>query len=149
MFGLGLYDFHARQMDQAVPRFMSIDPLAEDNYSISPYVYVDNNPIRWIDPDGMKKGDPDDPYELPEVVVVPSLPQKGDQVMDPTSNLLDYIFYRTYDYNANIIGKNYTISYLVNPNGIIINEGHILLTGTPPSVSTSNPLGTIKTSLLY
>lgn len=53
MHGLNQYDFHARQHDPAIGRFMSIDPLAEKYYSISPYVYCANNPIRFIDPTGM------------------------------------------------------------------------------------------------
>ncbi|MFT5915390.1 MAG: hypothetical protein ACJAWV_001810 [Flammeovirgaceae bacterium] len=33
-------------------RFMSIDPLAEKYYDISPYAFVMNNPIKYYDPDG-------------------------------------------------------------------------------------------------
>lgn len=33
-------------------RFLTIDPHAEKYYSTSPYVYVNNNPMRFIDPDG-------------------------------------------------------------------------------------------------
>jgi len=33
---------------------MSIDPLCEKYYWISPYVYVANNPMKFIDPDGRK-----------------------------------------------------------------------------------------------
>lgn len=33
-------------------RFLTIDPLAEKYYSWSPYVYVMNNPMKYIDPDG-------------------------------------------------------------------------------------------------
>ena len=32
---------------------MTIDPLAEKYYNISPYAYVGNNPLKYIDPTGM------------------------------------------------------------------------------------------------
>ncbi len=35
-----------------IKRFMSIDPLSEKYYDQSPYNYVLNNPVRYIDPDG-------------------------------------------------------------------------------------------------
>ena len=38
---------------EATSRFLTIDPLAEEYYSWSPYVYVGNNPIKRIDPNGM------------------------------------------------------------------------------------------------
>ena len=50
--GLNLYDYSARYYESALGRFMSIDPLCEKYYSISPYVYCANNPINAIDPDG-------------------------------------------------------------------------------------------------
>lgn len=53
MHGLNQYDFHARQYDPAIARFTSIDPHAERYYSISPYVYTANNPLKYIDPTGM------------------------------------------------------------------------------------------------
>lgn len=52
--GLNLYDFHARQYDPQVPAFTSIDPLAEDEPSISPYAYCAGDPVNFIDPTGMK-----------------------------------------------------------------------------------------------
>jgi len=33
-------------------RFLTIDPMAEKYYSISPYVYVANNPLKYTDPNG-------------------------------------------------------------------------------------------------
>jgi hypothetical protein len=38
---------------EVTSRFISIDPLCEEYYSWSPYVYVGNNPIKRIDPTGM------------------------------------------------------------------------------------------------
>ncbi len=51
--GLNLYDYSARLMDPVLGRFNSVDPMAEKYYSWSPYVYVGNDPINLIDPDGM------------------------------------------------------------------------------------------------
>jgi RHS repeat-associated protein len=53
MHGLNQYDFHARRMSRDIPRFTTIDPLAEKYYNISPYAYCVNNPVRFVDPTGM------------------------------------------------------------------------------------------------
>jgi RHS repeat-associated protein len=49
MLGLNLFDFDARWLDETAPSFTTPDPLAEKYYSISPYAYCLNNPIRNID----------------------------------------------------------------------------------------------------
>ncbi len=33
-------------------KFLTMDPLAEKYYSISPYAYCANNPVKYVDPDG-------------------------------------------------------------------------------------------------
>ena len=48
----GLYDFSARFLQTSLGRFTTIDPLAEKYPNISPYVYCNGNPVRYIDPDG-------------------------------------------------------------------------------------------------
>ncbi len=50
--GLNLYYYGARYYDPDIGRFLSLDPLASKNPSVSPYAYVNNNPLRRIDPDG-------------------------------------------------------------------------------------------------
>ena len=44
---------HSRE-EKCVQWFLSVDPLAEKYPSISPYAYVANNPIFYVDPDGQE-----------------------------------------------------------------------------------------------
>lgn len=46
------YFFGARTMYAIMNRFNQMDPLCEKYYSVSPYAYCMNNPVRFVDPDG-------------------------------------------------------------------------------------------------
>ena len=52
--GLNWNDYGARHYDAALGRFTTNDPLAEKYYSMSPYTYCADNPVKFIDPNGME-----------------------------------------------------------------------------------------------
>ena len=52
--GAGWYDNQARYYDCLIPTFKSIDPLAEKYPWLSPYNHCANNPMRFVDKDGMR-----------------------------------------------------------------------------------------------
>jgi RHS repeat-associated protein len=48
------YDFGARMLDPRIGRWLALDPLAARYTSLSPYNFVANSPLAFIDPDGKR-----------------------------------------------------------------------------------------------
>ena len=77
----GMYDYGWRQYMPDIGRWYGMDQLSEMYHSLSPYNYVANNPVNFVDPDGRcikneqgdrcddSPGGANNPYLIEEVVV--------------------------------------------------------------------------------
>lgn len=121
MHGLDLYDYGARMQNGM--QFTTIDPLAEKYYSVSPYAYCKNNPIRFIDPNGMdlwsvnEKGEIVSHEEDESLDKITIVDREGKVKIDKNGNDISISFkYGTINtlklrYRTSIKGKEKTIEF--------------------------------------
>ena len=90
--------FNAIFINSQLPRWTTIDPLAEKYYSISPYAFCNNNPVNFVDPDGRDGIYINFPQYMIDVgVQVPFLGHSGVLLIDNTTGFTRYYEYGRYD----------------------------------------------------
>jgi len=110
--GLGTLDFGARNYDPALMRWMNLDPLADKNHFDSPYAFVHNNPMIYVDPDGKDAiliVFPDYKISTP-VGKVGGLGHAGVLLIDNKTGVTKYYEYGRYDKENKGLTRKVTIS---------------------------------------
>jgi hypothetical protein len=100
---------------KSVQRFLSVDPLASKNNFESPYVFVHNNPLIYVDPDGRDAVlivFPDYKISTP-LGKVSGLGHAGVLLIDNKTGLTKYYEYGRYDKDEKGWTRNVAVSNVV------------------------------------
>lgn len=88
----GLYYYRARYYDPVLGRFLSLDPLPPkigDPLTLNPYLYVRNNPVRFVDPLGASSLDEGLPASFSGLIEFARQPPKP--AVSPQNSLVTHI----------------------------------------------------------